>query len=141
MYSRLALLLYVITKCYCFPTFKELFSLFRRPFFNWECKGSRYFYSSKFFFGFFSAESFFQTKILCLLFEELSAFFEAGCKYRKLSQLNPNNYLKDIHIYPQHLFQYPPFIQRKPCHHRVLNNNFNVGEVKNSLHLFCRIHI
>jgi hypothetical protein len=47
---------------------------------------------------FFSAEPFFRTKIYCAFFEELSAFFEAGCKYSKLIELLPNNYLKDIHI-------------------------------------------
>jgi len=46
----------------------------------------------------FPQNRFLRTKIFSLFFQELSAFFEAGCKYSKLSQLNPNNYLKDIHI-------------------------------------------
>jgi len=119
MYSRLALLLYVITKCYCFPTFKELFSLFRRPIFIWECKGSRFIHSSKFFFGFFSSESFPRTKIFSLIFQELSAFFEAGCKYMKLSQLKPNNYLKDIHIGLKYLLRLSMPLCRNPLQQRI----------------------
>jgi hypothetical protein len=98
MYSRLALLLYVITKCYCFPTFKDLFGILPPHFLIGSAKVAVIFIPPNFSSDFFSAEPFFRTKIYCVFFEELSAFFEAGFIYCKLFELHPNNYLKDIHI-------------------------------------------
>ena len=37
------------TECYCFPTFKDLSRFFARPFCQWECKGNRGIFLTKFF--------------------------------------------------------------------------------------------
>jgi hypothetical protein len=47
---------------------KNFSASFAAPFFNWECKGSRFIYSSKFFFGFFSLETSLPDQILLIDF-------------------------------------------------------------------------
>jgi hypothetical protein len=85
------------------PNFQRTFQLLSLPhFLNGSAKVADLFILANFSSDLIPKKRFRQPKIYCLIFEELTTFFQAGCKYMMSVQLNPNNYRKDIHTYLLH---------------------------------------
>jgi len=77
---------------------KNFSAYFAAPFLNGSAKVSVLCIPANFSFDLFLQKRLRQTNNSWIIFEELTAFFEAGCKYRMLTQLKPNNYEKDMHM-------------------------------------------